>query len=184
MPLPQYDALLLRQLNVRSVVWNPSFVEGGIVEPVFGTIAKTYGKDTQRVAKLISEHQPVPPVTLEGFLIEAEHITVKTTAIAGYAESTYASGTVYLESVVTPDLLEEGYARELTRAVQALRKDLGLNKRDRIEAHIGGAHALSAHHTDELCKKTNATLAPTHVGEERHEHIRDRTYTISARKTI
>jgi len=183
-PLPEYDALLKRQLNVRVIEWNPSFTNNGTVEPVFGTLAKTYGKETQRVAKLITEHQPTPPATIEGFLIEEQHVKIKTAPVPGYAESTFTEGTVYVEEAVTPELLEEGYARELTRAVQALRKDLGLSKRDRIELHIGGAHSVSAHHLEELCKKANAALVSTHVGDQRHEHIRDRTYTISARKTI
>jgi isoleucyl-tRNA synthetase len=45
-------------------------------------------------------------------------------------------GSVYLNKVMTPELELEGYAREITRRVQQLRKDSNLNKRDVIELFI------------------------------------------------
>jgi len=43
---------------------------------------------------------------------------------------------VDLNSDLTPELEAEGYAREMSRAVQAFRKDLGLKKTDEIELFI------------------------------------------------
>jgi isoleucyl-tRNA synthetase len=40
---------------------------------------------------------------------------------------------VVLDTKITPELEAEGYARELSRQVQAFRKQLGLEKKDRIE---------------------------------------------------
>jgi isoleucyl-tRNA synthetase len=183
-PLEAYDELLKRQLNVRTIVWNPKTIYAGDVEPNFSAIAKTYGKDTQRVATLIKDMRPQPPVTIEGFLIEEEHVKRVLKPVPGYVAIECAVGTVFLEEEVSPELVEEGYARELTRAIQALRKELGFAKRDAIELHIGGAQSLSRNHLEEISRRTNATLVPRHVGVERHEHIRERTYSISARKIL
>ena len=43
---------------------------------------------------------------------------------------------VKLDTKLTPELEEEGYAREMSRKVQAFRKKLGLKKKDRIELFI------------------------------------------------
>jgi isoleucyl-tRNA synthetase len=43
---------------------------------------------------------------------------------------------VKLDLEMTPELEAEGYARELSRKVQAFRKKLGLNKEDEIELKI------------------------------------------------
>jgi isoleucyl-tRNA synthetase len=43
---------------------------------------------------------------------------------------------VELDTTQTPELEAEGYARELSRQVQAFRKNLGLKKQNKIELHI------------------------------------------------
>ncbi|GBE20656.1 isoleucine--tRNA ligase [archaeon BMS3Abin17] len=53
--------------------------------------------------------------------------------------------TVNLDTKLTPELESEGYAREMSRQVQAFRKKLGLEKKDRVELIIS---------TDEKFKKT------------------------------
>lgn len=155
-----------------------------MIAPNYGELGKKFGKDTQRVAKLIVEHQPSDVMTIDGFTILPEHVVIKESAPEGYAQAQYSEGAVYLKTEATPELIEEGFVRELTRRVQALRKDLGLVKKDTIELHIGGVHHISAHHLAELAKKTNASLVTKHVGEERVEHIRDRTYALSVRKVL
>ena len=48
------------------------------------------------------------------------------------------SGFVVLDTVVTPELAEEGLARDLVRAVQQLRRDTGLDVTDRIGLTVSG----------------------------------------------
>lgn len=43
---------------------------------------------------------------------------------------------VELDTKITPQLEEEGYAREISRQTQAFRKKLGLEKRDKIETYL------------------------------------------------
>jgi isoleucyl-tRNA synthetase len=43
---------------------------------------------------------------------------------------------VKLDTKITPELEEEGYAREMSRQIQAYRKDLGLKKENKIELFI------------------------------------------------
>ncbi len=69
-------------------------------------------------------------------------------------------GFVVLDTVVTPELAEEGLARDLVRAVQQARRDAGLDVTDRIELTIGGSAAVLAAaqaHEDLIAKETLAT---------------------------
>jgi isoleucyl-tRNA synthetase len=71
-----------------------------------------------------------------------------------------SSGFVVLDTVVTPELAEEGLARDLVRAVQQARRDAGLDVTDRIALTIGGAPAVLAAATayqDLIAKETLAT---------------------------
>ena len=53
-------------------------------------------------------------------------------------------GFVVLDTEVTPELAEEGLARDLVRAVQQARRDAGLDVSDRIALTIGGSAAVQA----------------------------------------
>jgi isoleucyl-tRNA synthetase len=182
--LSRYDRLLARHLNVKSIEWNPSALRASErVEPNYATLAKTFGNQTQIVANHIRELQPEPPVTVEGFAIREEHVKRATTALEGFTHAEFPGGGVYLEELVTPDLLEEGFGRELARRIQQLRRDEKLDKRDTIELCITGP-SMPARVREDIERKTGSALVDEHFDNARDETIRDRTYRISCRKTI
>lgn len=181
--LPQYESLLKRQVNIKHVQWGSLETKVEIL-PNYGELGKSFGRDTQKIAKLIIEKQQQPPITIDGHHILSEHVVIKEHAPDGFVSAQFTKGTVYLKQDVSNELVEEGFVRELTRRVQALRKDMNLRKKDTISLCIGSAHHISAHHLEELRKKTNAALVEHHFENKRDEHIKERTYTISAQKTI
>lgn len=183
-PLARYDRLLGRHLNVRAIEWNPVDLRQSVhVTPNFTELAKSFGRDTQRVASLITEYQPAPPVTIGDFTILEQHIKRTVTATPGYEFATFTGGAVYLSSEVSSELLEEGYGRELTRRVQQLRRDEGFEKRDRIVLCITG-HDVPETVLSELHRRTGAQYAEDHFANAKDELIRDRTYRVSCQKVI
>ncbi|KAA1425705.1 isoleucine--tRNA ligase [Nocardioides antri] len=96
-------------------------------------------------------------------LVEGEYSleTVVGSAAEGAATGMLpGGGFVVLDTVVTPDLAEEGLARDLVRAVQQARRDAGLDVTDRIELVISGSSAVLAAaraHEDLIAKETLAT---------------------------
>jgi isoleucyl-tRNA synthetase len=96
-------------------------------------------------------------------LVEGEYSleTVVGSEGEGSATGMLASGGfVVLDTVVTPELAEEGLARDLVRAVQQARRAAGLDVTDRIALTIGGAPAVLAAattHEDLIAKETLAT---------------------------
>ncbi|MGV8168682.1 MAG: isoleucine--tRNA ligase [Candidatus Nanoarchaeia archaeon] len=63
---------------------------------------------------------------------------------------------VSLDTNITPELEQEGYARELGRRIQALRKKAGLKKNDRIKMTVETAYALEKKFQEELKEKVGA----------------------------
>ncbi|MDE1975029.1 MAG: class I tRNA ligase family protein [Patescibacteria group bacterium] len=67
-------------------------------------------------------------------------------------------GDVELDTVVTPELREEGELRELLRKIQDLRKEAGLSMKDKASLTItADLNGLAHKHEDEIKKITNIT---------------------------
>jgi isoleucyl-tRNA synthetase len=77
-------------------------------------------------------------LTAEGEEIEltAEHFIVKRDVPDMYTEGEFRSGFIYLDKTRTKELDAEGTGRELMRKIQAMRKEVGLVKTDRIGLFI------------------------------------------------
>ncbi|MBW2976446.1 isoleucine--tRNA ligase [Candidatus Woesearchaeota archaeon] len=76
--------------------------------------------------------------------IVREHLVIMRKVPEPYIEGTFKSGFVYLNREVDEELEAEGYARELTRRIQALRKKAGLQKKDRVSLLIKTDEELGA----------------------------------------
>ncbi|TWG94133.1 isoleucyl-tRNA synthetase [Nocardioides sp. J9] len=87
-------------------------------------------------------------VTAGGLALQEGEYTLET--VVGAASEGVATGMlpaggfVVLDTVVTPELAEEGVARDLVRAVQQARRDADLQVTDRIELVISGTPAVLA----------------------------------------
>jgi len=78
-----------------------------------------------------------------------EHLIVNRKVPLPYVEGSFKSGFVYLNKEIDEEMEAEGYARELIRRIQALRKKAGLQKKDRISLLVK---------TDEELEKTLNTF--------------------------
>jgi isoleucyl-tRNA synthetase len=87
-------------------------------------------------------------VTAGGFALEEGEYTLET--VVGSEDAGTATGMlprggfVVLDTEVTPELAEEGLARDLVRAVQQARRDAGLEVSDRIALTIAGSEDVQA----------------------------------------
>ncbi len=72
-----------------------------------------------------------------------EHLIVTRDVPMPYEEGSFKNGFVYLNREMTDELEAEGYAREIMRRVQALRKKSGLKKSDSISLFIKTDHELN-----------------------------------------
>jgi isoleucyl-tRNA synthetase len=86
-------------------------------------------------------------VTAGGLALEEGEYSLETVADSAAGSATGMlprGGFVVLDTEVTPELAEEGLARDLVRAVQQARRDAGLDVSDRIALTVGGSDAVQA----------------------------------------
>ncbi len=86
-------------------------------------------------------------VTSGGFALQDGEFTLETVAGDGVAGGLATAmlpsgGFVVLDTAVTPDLAQEGLARDIVRAVQQARKEAGLDVSDRISVTVTGSQAV------------------------------------------
>jgi isoleucyl-tRNA synthetase len=90
-----------------------------------------------------------------------EDVEIVTEDIPGWLVATQDHLTVALDMTLTPELVQEGLAREVVNRVQNMRKDAGFEVTDtivlQIESHINLDQALLAH-KDYICSETLAVL--------------------------
>ena len=153
---------LAEELNVKSV--RSAHDESDLVSyalkpntPLLGPRLKGAVND---VRKALDSADPRPivakvragePVEVAGHLLQPEEILVTATDLPGYAVVQEAGYTVALKTEVTPELADEGLARELVHRLQTLRKDAGFEIADRIVTYYTGdgdiGRVMQAHAT-------------------------------------
>jgi len=78
------------------------------------------------------------PVELDGFRLEPGELLVTTQGKPGYAAAEEAGYAAVVTTEITPELADEGLARELVRRIQEMRKSAGLEIADRIRLTYEG----------------------------------------------
>ncbi|MDR2658612.1 MAG: isoleucine--tRNA ligase [Spirochaetaceae bacterium] len=154
--LLEMENIIREELNVKKVVWNDN--EEDLVEyqakANFRALGKELGKDMKAAAEKIeqlsrSEIQSI----LEGSTlsieildrvidISAEKLDIKRIEKTGLKVINEGSLTVALDTKITEDLALEGFARDLVRGIQNLRKASGLEVSDRIRMRLSGPPRL------------------------------------------
>jgi isoleucyl-tRNA synthetase len=122
---------------------------GWRAEPVMKALGPAFGKRAPLVRDLIKETDATTlkdaldhgtSVTLrtekESFEITPGQVTFVDELPPGLFQAPMTGGTIYVDVTLTPDLEAEGYAREIIRRIQEMRKQLDLRVEDYISAGV------------------------------------------------
>ena len=74
----------------------------------------------------------------EEVVLEMDDVLVDTAEKGGFVSSTNNNVTVVLDTNLTPELVEEGFVREIISKVQTMRKEADFNVTDRIKVYHDG----------------------------------------------
>lgn len=142
--------LILSEVNVKEVEYLKD--DSGIlvkkIKPNFKTLGPRYGKLMKEISKMFAEmsQQDINRLEREGnlsFTISGEEVKIEkvdaeilSEDIPGWLVANEGNITVALDVTITPELLQEGIAREFINRIQNMRKESGFDVTDKIVVEI------------------------------------------------
>ncbi len=137
------EALIADRVNAREVVVTDAFDE--LVEraqPVMAAIGPAFGGEAQEVMAAV-QGASREAVEGGGVTVDGEPIDLDAEMIEYVAEppehvsgAAFDGGTVYVDTSLTAEIESEGYARDVIRRIQEMRKELDLDVEARIRVGV------------------------------------------------
>jgi isoleucyl-tRNA synthetase len=149
--------IVREELNVRQLRFVSEADELGQVEikPNYRSLGPRFGKQMPLVAAAVAGLEPTHVtaalrderaiginVAGHDHELAAEDLLISMKPLSGYQVEREGSHAVALELEIDEDLRREGWAREIVHAIQAARRDAGLEVSDRILLTLDGDDAL------------------------------------------
>ena len=149
----EYYDIILDELNVKKIefVEDASKFTSYSFKPQLRTLGKKYGKLVPAIGAYLKENDGnalmnelkttgVIKFNIEGTDIELgeEDVLTETAQADGFVAESDKSTTVVLSTELTPELIEEGFVRELVSKIQTMRKEAGFEVLDRIKVYYSG----------------------------------------------
>lgn len=151
------ENIIKEELNIKEVEYVNE--EAGIVKRSvkanFKALGKRYGKQTQKIANVISgmDEQQIRlflqeqsfkfNIDEDSYIITLEDVDVMTHDMEGWLVANEGSLTVALDTEIDQELKQEGLAREFVNRIQNLRKNIGLQVTDRIHVKFSANKEIS-----------------------------------------
>lgn len=131
--------ILREEMNVKKVIFSSDadFIEE-VRKPDYSKLGPKFKENAGKIAKMIEEGK-TGKVVIDGkeYEITEEDYVVEKKAKEGYDFSTFNGTIIALKIEITPELKQEGFAREIVRRIQEMRKKMDLEMEDRIITKIG-----------------------------------------------
>lgn len=150
-------SLIKEELNVKNVVFEKDLSEfmNFTLKPNYKVAGPILGKKIKSFAKALNEidaHEAVHKLESEGKLvinldgedteILKDYVLITITAKEGFDVAMENNLFVILDTTLTPELINEGYAREFISKVQQMRKNNGYEILDNINIYYDGSDEI------------------------------------------
>lgn len=164
--------LIKHEVNVKEIelLEDASGILVKQIKPNFKTLGPKFGKDMKAIATAvqgfgqaeIAQFEKTQTYTLElpdkTVTLSLDDVEISTQDIEGWLVATAGSLLVALDIHITPELRQEGIARELVNRIQNIRKDNEYDITDRIQIRLQAHPALKAAVTANEAYIKNETL--------------------------
>ena len=158
--LPEYfQEIMEDELNVKKVIFTDN-VEDFIsysFKPQLRTVGPKYGKHLGQIkqalasldgAKAMAEVRETGALKLaadgQEIVLLEEDLLINTAQKEGYVTESDNEIAVVLDTNLTPELIEEGFVRELVSKIQTMRKEAGFEVTDRIHVYVKDSQKIES----------------------------------------
>jgi len=155
--IEKMNDVILEEINVKRIEFidESSPIVRKTATANFRIIGPKFGKLVNAVAKRIKEMSSSEVIHLDQtgtfsteingspVTISREDVSIAAQSIEGWLVESAEGLTVALDTTLTPELINEGLAREFVNRVQNMRKDAGLSVTDRIRIYFESSNRLS-----------------------------------------
>jgi isoleucyl-tRNA synthetase len=161
---PELVRLIAGEINVKTVtiIDDESALVERRVKPLLPKIGKRLGSSIPAVMAAARSGEvrfgADGSVTLAGVTLAPDEVEIQATPRPGTAVAENDGLVVVLDTALTPELVAEGDARELQRAIQDLRKEAALELDDRVDLWVRGLPAAVARHLPSVAAETIAVV--------------------------
>ncbi len=158
--LPEYFTDIIRdELNVKTVAFTDNVGEfiSYSFKPQMRTVGPKYGKLLGKIRQLLpaldgtaamNELKTTGALHLDvdgtDVVLAEEDLLIETAQTEGYVSESNADIAVVLDTNLTPELVEEGFVRELISKIQTMRKEAGFEVMDKITVSAMGNDKIDA----------------------------------------
>ena len=147
-----YQQIIREELNVKKASFTDDVSD---FKPQMRTLGPKYGKQLGEIRALLQtldggkakkelDTNGVLKLTLQSGEIELapEDLLIETAKSDRYATEEANGVTVVLDTQLTPELLEEGFVREVISKIQTMRKEAGFDVTDSIHVYVNGSEKI------------------------------------------
>ncbi|MFA7325463.1 MAG: isoleucine--tRNA ligase [Candidatus Kapaibacterium sp.] len=146
--IEQMASIIKEELNIKEIEYmtdSDSDIIKRNVRPDFRNIGAKYGKQTnmvaqevkkfgdKEIAQLLNEGSITLNIDENEFILDDNDVEIYNEDIEGWLVANEKNITVALDTTITPELKNEGIAREFVSRIQNIRKDSGFEVTDRIK---------------------------------------------------
>ena len=178
-----YKEIIEEELNVKNVEFTQdvSAYTSYTFKPQMRILGPKYGKQLGQIGKALAQvdgSAAKKQLDTEGVLtieldsgkisLAPEELLISMTQQEGYVSQADRGMTVVLDTNLTPELIEEGFVREIISKIQTMRKEAGFEVTDHIEVCASGNDKIEAIMTDNMETIQHDVLADAiSFGEEK-----------------
>jgi isoleucyl-tRNA synthetase len=150
--LPEYFTDIIKEeLNVKEVIFTDdvSAFTSYTFKPQMRTVGPKYGKLLGKIRQVLPEmdgNAAMAQLKSEGALklnldgeevvLTEEDLLIETAQMEGYVSEDNQDISVVIDTNLTPELIEEGFVRELISKIQTMRKEAGFEVMDKIRVSV------------------------------------------------
>ncbi|MGN0384220.1 MAG: DUF5915 domain-containing protein, partial [Eubacterium sp.] len=183
-----FKEIIAEELNVKNVEFTDD-IRGFTTytfKPQLKTVGPKYGKVLGKIKELLAEldgNEAMDKLNEKGSLdfdidgtqviLTKDDLLIDMTQMEGYVSESDSNVTVVLDTNLTPELLEEGFVRELISKIQTMRKEADFEVMDKIIVYVSQNDAIVKIMKDNMQEIKNEVLANDIVFDNMSEYHKE-----------